>query len=70
MSKTGKFQDDVRKTLGSRFNFQLDSAHGGKPIHVDLTARMPRIGADKVEVDYDGNVIGGTTQIGRTQLKW
>ena len=70
MNSTGDFQDRVRQTIGKDFNFQIDRPHDGKPKHIDLTARIPRLGADKVEVDFQGNVLGGTTQIGKKNIKW
>jgi len=70
MSDIGRFQGNVRTLLGDQGNFQLDRPHDGKPQHVDLTARLRGIGADKVEVDFNGNVIGGSTQIGKTTLSW
>ena len=70
LSDTGQFQRSVRTLLGDQFNFQLDRSHDGKPQHADLTARLRDIGADKVEVDFNGNVIGGSTQIGKSTLKW
>jgi hypothetical protein len=70
MSKIGDFQKSVKGILGNDFNFQIDSAHGEKPDHVDLTVKILGIGADKVEVDLNGNVIGGLTQIGPKKLKW
>lgn len=71
MSETGKFQERVNNLIGSDFNFQIDRAHAGKSQHVDLSALISNLGAaDKVEVDYNGNVIGGTTQIGSVKMKW
>ncbi len=53
------------------FNFQLDRAHGGKPEHVDLTRILSEMGgADTVQVDYNGNVLGGTTNVGGQKLPW
>jgi len=69
MSKIGDFQKQVKSTLGSNFNFQIDRSHAGKPEHVDLTTKFSG-GADKVEVDFSGNVIGGSTQIGKTRINW
>ena len=69
MSKIGKFQDRVNGLTGSNFNFQIDRPHGGKPAHVDLSSRVWG-GVDKLEVDFNGNVIGGATQIGKTKMKW
>ncbi len=69
MSKIGDFQNRVNNTLGPDFNFQIDRPHGDKPSHVDLATRFPG-GADKVEVGFDGNVIGGSTHIGPTKIKW
>lgn len=67
----GRFQNDVRDLLGPDLNFGIDEAHAGKPRHVNLTARLPEIGgADSVEVDENGNVIGGYTQIGPKKLNW
>jgi len=66
----GPFQDDVNDLIGEDFNFQLDRPHGDKPQHVDLTRRFG-MGADKVEVDWDGSVIGGTTFTeGGPDIKW
>ena len=70
MSKIGNFQNKVNNTLGKDFNFQVDRSHADKPKHVDLTVKIPGIGADKVEVDFDGNIIGGSTQIGSQKIKW
>lgn len=70
MSGIGKFQNNVNSLLGSDYNFQVDCAHAGKVEHVDLTRIMPGLGADKVEVDSYGNVLGGLTQIGSTKMKW
>lgn len=70
MSGIGDFQKNVRETLGPDFNFQVDRAHGGKPKHVDLTVRIPGLGAEKVEVDFNGNVIGGSTQVGSKKIDW
>lgn len=70
MSGIGDFQKQVNNTIGSDFNFQIDCAHAGKPEHVDLTARIPGLGADKVDVDFNGNVLGGSTQIGPTKITW
>lgn len=67
---TGEFQRDVRETIGGNFNFQIDRAHDGKPEHVDLTSILPYGVADKVEVDHNGNVIGGTTQLGKETFRW
>jgi hypothetical protein len=71
MSDIGKFQKSVNNLIGSDAKFQIDRAHAGKLEYVDLTQRLPNIGgADKVEVDYNGNVIGGSTQIGNSKLNW
>jgi HSP20 family molecular chaperone IbpA len=70
MSGNAEFQSRVRKTLGEGFNFQVDRAHDGKPEHVDLTIRIPGLGADKVEIDFNGNVLGGSTWSGTRSLKW
>ena len=71
MKKIGEFQNDVKSLLGDNYNFQVDRAHAGKDKHVDLTVRLPEIsGADKVEVDFNGNVIGGSTNIGNVKLNW
>ena len=70
MEGTESFQKRVKDTIGPDFNFQLDRAHGPKPVHVDLTSRIPNLGADKVEVDFQGNVRGGSTQIGTQKLNW
>lgn len=54
-----------------RDNVHVDRAHDGKPEHVDLTRRLPEVGgADKVEVDFDGNVIGGSTHAGPVKMPW
>lgn len=70
MSGIGDFQKTVKDTLGPDFNFQIDRAHEGKEKHVDLTVRIPGLGADKVEVDFNGNVLRGSTQIGSKKIKW
>jgi len=70
MSGIGDFQKQVNNTIGSDLNFQIDRAHAGKAKHVDLTARIPGLGADKAEVDFNGNVLRGSTQIGPTKMKW
>lgn len=70
MSGIGDFQNKVNNTLGPDFNFQIDRPHAGKDEHVDLTVRIPSMGADKVEIDFNGNVIGGSTNIGLTKLNW
>lgn len=71
MSDIGNFQKRVNNLIGPEFNFQIDRPHDGKPEHVDLTRRLPDIGgADKAEVDFNGNVIGGLTMIGQTKMKW
>jgi hypothetical protein len=69
MSDIKEFQNDVRDLIGGEFNFSLDQPHADKPEHIDLTARFEG-GADKVEVDFNGDVIGGSTQIGPVNLKW
>ncbi|MCP4700371.1 MAG: hypothetical protein GY862_26490 [Gammaproteobacteria bacterium] len=70
MSNIGDFQNKVNNTLGQDFNFQIDRPHDGKPEHVDLTVKIPGIGADKVEVGFNGNVIGGSSHIGPQKIKW
>ncbi len=70
MSEIGDFQDRVNNLIGPDFNFQIDRPHAGKIEHVDITARIPNIGADKVEVDFNGNIIGGSTHIGPMKLNW
>lgn len=71
MSNIGEFQDRVNELVGPNVNFQLDRAHAGKPDHVDLTAVLRDFGvADKVEVDGDGNVGGGSTQLGPYKFNW
>lgn len=71
MRDIGKFQKDVNGLLGPEYNFQIDRPHDGKSEHVDLTRVLRNIGgADKVEVDFNGNVIGGSTQIGPIKMKW
>ncbi len=70
MSGIGDFQKKVKDMLGPDFNFQIDRPHDGKPEHIDLTVRIPGLGADKVEVDFNGNVIGGSTHIGPKKIKW
>ncbi|EDN68647.1 hypothetical protein BGP_0473 [Beggiatoa sp. PS] len=71
MSNIGEFQDKVKNTLGPSFNFQIDKPHDGKPVHVDLTTVIPNIGgADKVGVDFNGNIIDGSTHIGPQKIKW
>lgn len=71
MSNVGEFQNKVNSMLGNDFNFQLDRAHGVKPVHVDLTVKLPTIeGSDKVSVDFDGNVLGGSTSVGKTKINW
>jgi len=61
MSEIGKFQNRVKDLIGPNFNFQVDRAHGEKEKHVDLTVRIPSVGADKADVDFNGNVVGGST---------
>ena len=61
--------------MDQRDNIRRDRAHDGKPEHIDMTRPIPQIipetgGADKVEVDYQGNVIGGATQVGRQKMDW
>jgi hypothetical protein len=71
MSDTGQFLRDVNELLGDSGRFQLDPEHADKPPHCNLTAPLPEIsGADSVEVDMNGNVIGGFTQIGSAKLPW
>ncbi len=70
MSDIGKFQNRVNNTLGNDFNFQVDRPHAGKPEHIDLTRRLPGVGADKVEIDFHGNVIGGSTFVGKQKINW
>ena len=71
MSDIGDYQDRVKNLIGSDFNFQIDRPHDDKQEHVDLTYRIPEIGgADKVEVDWNGNVTGGSTQIGNKKISW
>ena len=67
-----KYQDNVRDLLGSDFNFHVDRAHAGKPVHIDLTTKLPGLGgSDKVEVDFNGKIICGSTQIGKNpKMKW
>lgn len=67
MRNLGDFQKDVRKLVGPDTNFAIDGSHGGKPVHVDLTSKFTD-GADKVAVDYNGNIIGGSTHIGPMKL--
>lgn len=58
-------------TMPVTANFHFDRPHAGKTLHVDLTQPLPSIfGADKVEVDANGNVLGGTTFIGKKKIKW
>ncbi len=74
MGGNDTFDSCVRKLLGKEFNFQLDRPHMGKPCHVDLSVILPNLpeigGADKTEVDFRGNVIGGATFAGRAKLGW
>jgi hypothetical protein len=71
MRPLSEFQNDVKDLLGDNMNFQVDRPHAGKDKHVDLTTIVPAFrGADKVEVDFNGNIIGGSTQIGKTKLDW
>ena len=70
MSGIGDFQKKANELIGPDFNLQVDRAHGDKPDHVDLTVRIPGLGADKAEVDHNGNVTGGFTQIGPKKLIW
>lgn len=71
MSSIGEFQESVNGLLGKDFNFQVDRAHAGKEEHVDLVTRLPEIkGADKVEVDFNGNVKGGSTHVGNIKMDW
>ena len=63
------FQDKVKDLLGPSFNFQIDTSHGGKPKHVDLTTVLKEIdGAVKLEVDFNGNIFGGFIQIGNEKF--
>ncbi len=65
------FQSRVNDMLKPDSNFQVDRPHAMKPEHVDLTAILPSMrGADKVEVDFNGDVIGGSTQVGPTKISW
>lgn len=62
MRSISELQKDVKNLLGDDMNFQIDRPHSGKEKHVDFTTITPQIGgADKVEVDFNGNVIGGLT---------
>lgn len=70
MSGIGNFQNKVNNMLSPDFNFQPDRPHAGKSEHADLTVRIPGFGADKVEVGFNGNVIGGSTNIGPKKLNW
>jgi len=70
MSEIGKFQNRVKDLIGPNFNFQVDRAHGEKDKHVDLTVRIPGVGADKAEVDFNGNVVGGSAYIGPKKVVW
>jgi len=71
MSAIGDFQNRVNGVIGPSTKFQIDRPHADKPDHVDLTQILPDIGAaDKVEVDFSGNVIGGSTQVGSTKMNW
>lgn len=63
------YQKKVRRLLGDDFNFQIDTPHGGKPEHVDLTSRFMG-GADKIEVDRDGNIIGGSVRYGKAKINY
>ena len=69
MGNIGDFQKDVNGLVGSDFNFAIDRPHGNKPVHVDLTSKFSG-GADKVDVDFSGNIIGGSTHIGPTKMNW
>lgn len=52
-------------------NIRPDRAHAGKPEHIDFTRRLLDIGgADKVEVNYCGDIIGGSTYVGKTKMYW
>lgn len=52
-----------------RDNIRRDRAHDGKPEHIDMTRVIPEIGgADRVAVDFEGNVIGRSTQIGNQNI--
>jgi hypothetical protein len=69
----GDFQDRVNDMLGKDYNIHVDRPHGDKPCHVDLTKILPLPdlgGADKVAVDQYGNVVGGSTQIGKFKYDW
>ena len=70
MNDISNFQANVSKSLGNSFNFSIDRAHANKPVHADFTYKIPGFGADKTEVDFNGNIIGGSTHIGHQQLKW
>lgn len=67
MCQRGNAMSDERDV----FNIRGDRAHDGKPEHIDMTVKLPEIaGADKVAVDFEGNVIGGSTQVGKTKGTW
>lgn len=55
-------------------NIHVDRPHAGKPAHLDFTRKkldfLGTLGADKVEVDYDGDIIGGSSQIGKFKFDW
>lgn len=74
MSDFKEFQNDVRDLIGGEQNFSIDKPHGNKPEHIDLTTKFNTetniIGADKVEIDFGGNIIGGSTQINKIKLPW
>ena len=69
MRDTGDFQDRVRNLIGPNFNFQIDRPHDDKPVHIDLTSKLPG-GADKAEINYDGDIIGGSTSVGPIKMDW
>lgn len=54
-----------------RDNIRPDRAHDDKPKHTDMTRKLPELGgSDKVEVDDEGKVIGGSTQVGKAKINW
>jgi len=44
-----------RGNSGVRVNF--DPAHGDLPDHVDVVVPIPMVGAEKIRVDGEGNII-------------
>jgi len=52
-------------------NIHMDRAHGDYPEHLDMTRRLPDFGgSDQVRVNSDGDILDGTTHIGKLKLPW